>query len=59
MVKLSEKFELLAYEIKILRKIAKKYIGTSEQLHVPEIEDYGMVVLTNMYKKEDKWGDKT
>ena len=46
-VKISEKITDLAYEIKILKKMAK-YIETNE-CHVPPMIDYGLVTIINMH----------
>lgn len=48
MVKISSKFKLLAYEIKILNKIALYRKEVERDLHMPEIEEHGMVLLTNL-----------
>jgi hypothetical protein len=45
-MKLSEQYEDLAREIKVLKKISKT--NKEENTGVPQLLDYGLVLLTNM-----------
>ena len=47
-IKLSPQYELLAYEIKILKKITKKLGKSQHEFYLPQILEYGMVLLHNM-----------
>ena len=45
MIKLSEQYEDLAREIKVLKKISR---SNEEAKGVPQFLDYGLILLTNM-----------
>ena len=54
-IKLSSEYEALAYEIRILNKISKKYFSQSnspEEIGLPHITNFGVIVIKNAIKDQ-------
>ena len=54
--KISNNYKMLAYEIKILKKIHNKYLKSSD---LPHLVDYGIIQLKNVHDSDKSEESKT